>query len=197
MAKGTETPKLRLEADVVLASLVPNPRNPRRHLPAQLQKLAKSVKRFGQPRPILVRAENRMIIAGHGLTLAMQEAGATKGDVYWWDVPQDVADAYMLADNRTALDGVDNPDDIAILLLEVAKDNFGSLGFDDSEAMALLTGTEEPLVVHKIETTAVKDSFWISVRGDLKQQAKVLQKLRAVMADFPGVSVEMGTIGEA
>jgi hypothetical protein len=32
------------------------------------------------------------------------------------------------------------------------------------------------------------------VRGPLSQQAAALQKLKALMAEIPGVSVELGTI---
>jgi len=56
--------------------------------------------RFGQPRPILVRAANHMIIAGHGVHQAMSELARTEIDALVWDVDQSTADQYLVADNR-------------------------------------------------------------------------------------------------
>jgi ParB-like chromosome segregation protein Spo0J len=67
------------------ADLVSNPRNPRLHPEDQLDKLAASLKRFGQPRPIIARAENHMIIAGHGIHAAAARAGLATLKVVLWD----------------------------------------------------------------------------------------------------------------
>jgi ParB-like chromosome segregation protein Spo0J len=85
---------------VAIDSIIPNPRNNRMHPPEQLEMLKASIRRFGQPRPVLVRKTNRMLIAGHGIHQAMRETGATQIDVIWWDVEQNVADEFLLADNR-------------------------------------------------------------------------------------------------
>jgi ParB-like chromosome segregation protein Spo0J len=188
-AKSPEHTKL------ALADLVDNPRNPRRHPAAQLDKIVASIRRFGQPRPILVRAANKMIIAGHGLKQALERAGEAQADVILWNVDQETADAFMLADNQHALNGRDDADAIAKLLAEVAKDDFESLGFDEGQALKLLEEGEE-IPVHEVETGAVRDRFWISVRGPLKHQAQALQAMQAAMKGLD-VSVELGTVSDA
>jgi len=43
-----------------------------------LRRLEASIRQFGQPRPILVCQENRMIVAGHGVKIAMERAEQTQ-----------------------------------------------------------------------------------------------------------------------
>jgi hypothetical protein len=40
----------------------------------------------------------------------------------------------------------------------------------------------------------VTDDFWIGVRGPMKQQAEALQRVKELMAEFPSVTVELGTV---
>ena len=67
------------------------------------------------------------------------------------------------------------------------------LGFSPGELKGLL---DEPadLEVREIETGPVDDEFWISLRGPLAHQAKVLRILQDAMKPFAGVTVEQGTI---
>jgi hypothetical protein len=51
-----------------------------------------------------------------------------------------------------------------------------------------------PLAVHEIDVSAVEDRFWITVQGPLRQQAAALQRLQQLMAEFPDVDVDLGTI---
>lgn len=193
MAKTPEKRILLLEPHAALDDLLPNPRNPRRHPAKQLEQLAASINRFGQPRPILARMANRMIVGGHGLALAMRRAGATHAQVLLWDVDQQTADAFMVADNQHGLNGRDDDAQLALLLEELARDDFASLGFDAEAANKLLEQGGE-IEVRAVDTTPVKDRFWISVRGPLKSQAKALKQLQAVMKEVPDVSVELGTV---
>jgi hypothetical protein len=50
------------------------------HTRDQLDLLKVSIAKFGQARPVLCRAANRMIIAGHAVHLAMTELGRTEID---------------------------------------------------------------------------------------------------------------------
>lgn len=181
-------------ATVPTGSVVPNPRNPRLHPEAQLAHLQASVAAFGQPRPILVRKENRMIVAGHGIHLAMQRAEIPEIQVLLWDVDQATADAFMLADNKLAQQGRDDPDRIGELLAEIGEAEWAAVGFADDEARAILEAAQDSgIAVEEVATDLVADTFWISVRGPLKDQAAALQKLQQVMAEFPAVDVELGT----
>ena len=77
-----------------VGELVPNPRNPRNHPEDQITGLVASIRKFGQPEPILVRAENHMIVAGHGVWTACRRAGLRQVEVDLWDVDQAMADHY-------------------------------------------------------------------------------------------------------
>jgi ParB-like chromosome segregation protein Spo0J len=61
----------------LVASLVPYASNSRTHTPAQLDKLARSLKEFGFTNPILLDGENG-IIAGHARLQAAQKIGLSE-----------------------------------------------------------------------------------------------------------------------
>ena len=173
-----------------------NPRNPRRHPEEQIAKLVSSLRKFGQPRPILLRKANKMIITGHGLRLAMKRAGLGEIEAILWDVDQLTADQFMLADNRFGQLGEDDASRIAELLGGVPEDDWGALGFSEDEVHKLLGEAEDSIEVREVPTSEVGDRFWISCRGPLKQQAHALKALREALAKLPEVTVELGTIAD-
>jgi ParB-like chromosome segregation protein Spo0J len=197
MARAKPAPQRFETTRLPIGQLVPNPRNPRRHPQEQLDQLVASVKRFGQPRPVLVRRENLMIVAGHGVTEACRVAGLAEIAVVLWDVDQATADAFMLGDNRLARLGKDDKAQIADLLRQIGIGDLEGLGYTAAEADALLADTVEDLDVVEVPTGEVADRFWISVRGPLAQQSKALQQLKVALADVPEVEVELGTIADA
>jgi len=110
---------------VSVESLVPYARNSRTHSPQQVDKIAASIKEFGFLNPIIVDGENG-IIAGHGRVMAAQKLRLS-------DLPVIEAShlteaqrrAYVIADNRLALDaGWDND------MLKVELQDLNSAGFD-------------------------------------------------------------------
>jgi ParB/RepB/Spo0J family partition protein len=83
-----------------IASLTPNPKNPRTHSKSQIEKLAKSIEQFGWTAPIIVD-ENKMIIAGHGRFDAAQLAGIVKAPcVVISGMTATQKDALLIADNQ-------------------------------------------------------------------------------------------------
>lgn len=52
---------------------------------------------------------------------------------------------------------------------------------------------EEAIEVKAVDTGAVQDRFWISVRGPLASQAEALTAMREVMGKIPGIVIELGT----
>jgi DNA modification methylase len=84
--------------------LRPYQRNPRTHSPEQVSKIAASLLEFGWTNPILVDGDAG-IIAGHGRLLAARELGMTTVPVI--ELPhltEAQKRAYVIADNRLALD---------------------------------------------------------------------------------------------
>lgn len=175
-------------------SIVPNPRNPKKHPPAQITRLAASIRRFGQPRDVLVRRANRMIVAGHGVTEACRAAGLLEINVALWDVDQPTADAFMLGDNRLGELGQADTARVRELLLEFGQLDPESMGFSADEVASLTKELQDQIDVIEIPTTDVQDRFWISVRGNLADQAMALKLLIDVMGQLPSITVEMGTI---
>lgn len=184
-------------ATLKLDQLIENPRNPRNHPEEQLAMLRASIRKFGQPRPVLVRAANHMLIAGHGLWRAMQAEGKGQIDAILWDVDQKTADGYMVADNRLSHGAVDDLDRIAEILREQGEDDLAALGYDDEALADLMGKADEAIQVEEVETSTLKASFWITVRGPLSEQAKALKRLKAAMADLGEVSVDLGTAVES
>ena len=81
----------------------PNPRNPRKHDRAQIQAIAKSIQSFGFNAPILVDKHGR-VLAGHGRLEAAKFLELTHVPVICLeDLTEAQATAYMLADNKLAL----------------------------------------------------------------------------------------------
>jgi ParB-like chromosome segregation protein Spo0J len=181
-------------ATVKLASLLPNPRNNRVHEAEQIAMLKASIRRFGQPRPVLARRQNRMLITGHGIYQAMAELGLIEIDVIFWDVDQQTADEFLLADNRLAELSSADPERTRALLEGVPEDAYEALGFSALDIKALLDEGGASLTVREVVTGDVSDQFWISVRGPLAKQAATLKRLQQLMSEFPEVEVELGTI---
>ncbi|MGC2774606.1 MAG: DNA methyltransferase [Bradyrhizobium sp.] len=86
-----------------LASLRPYPGNARRHSKKQVRQIAESIRRFGFTNPVLVSDQGE-IIAGHGRVMAAKELGlATVPTVRLSHLSAEERRAYVLADNKLAL----------------------------------------------------------------------------------------------
>jgi len=105
--------------------LIPYINNSRTHSDEQIAQIAASIKEFGWTNPILVDGANG-IIAGHGRLMAARKLGYTEvPTIELKDLTETQRKAYIIADNRLALNaGWDNE----MLRLELAE--IGDLGFD-------------------------------------------------------------------
>jgi ParB-like chromosome segregation protein Spo0J len=181
-----------------IEDLIPHPRNDRIHNARQIAQVKKSLQTFGQTKPILVRAANKMIIAGHAVWQSMQELGRERIDVVLWDVDQDTADRYLVADNRLSEIGDTDLARRRALLESLAGDvDYEAIGFLPAEVEELLAdgvAAENDILVEEIDTGEVADKFWIQVAGPLASQALALRRLQEVMKEIPGVEVELGTV---
>lgn len=87
-----------------LAELKPWHRNARFHSRRQVKQLARSIRRFGFTHPILIDEDNR-ILAGHGRARAARELGLTEVPCLTIKhLSPAEKRAYVLADNKLALD---------------------------------------------------------------------------------------------
>jgi ParB-like chromosome segregation protein Spo0J len=129
------------------ADLIPYVNNARTHSDGQITQIAASIKEFGFTNPVLVDGENG-IIAGHGRVLAAKKLGLDEvPTIELKHLTKTQKKAYILADNRLALNSGWDNDLLALELGELSDDGFDLdlLGFDVGE----LEGLDE---VEQIET---------------------------------------------
>lgn len=109
----------------LIKDLIPYARNSRTHSDEQVAQIAASIKEFGFLNPIIVDGENG-IIAGHGRVLAAQRLGLTELPcVEACHLTDAQRKAYVIADNKLALNAGWDDD-----LLRVELDELGGAGFD-------------------------------------------------------------------
>jgi len=129
---------------ITIEKLIPYARNARTHDDAQVSQIAASIKEFGFNNPILI-ADDYSIIAGHGRLAAARKLGLAEVPVIRLSHLSDTQrKAYVLADNRLALNaGWDN--DLLKLELEELKSvdvDLEMLGFSKDELDGLLNALE-------------------------------------------------------
>lgn len=140
------TEQLRVEYRKI-ETLIPFARNPRTHSEAQIAKLASSIVEFGWTQPILVDGANG-IIAGHGRLAAARKLDLLEVPVIelgHLSPPQ--KRAYVIADNRLALDAGWDEELLSLELAELSESGYDltMTGFTNEEIEELLVGAEQAL----------------------------------------------------
>jgi DNA modification methylase len=129
---------------VAVTALIPYAKNSRTHDDAQIAQIAASIKEFGWTNPILVDGD-KGIIAGHGRLMAARKLGMTEVPVIELkDLTPTQKKAYIIADNRLALNAGWDDQLLTIELNELLADKFSLdlLGFNADELNALLNPVE-------------------------------------------------------
>ena len=130
---------------VDINKLIPYVNNARTHSPEQITKLRSSLREFGFINPVLIDRKYN-VLAGHGRIAAAKEEGITEVPcVFVEHLSEAQKKAYILADNRMAMDaGWDT--DLLLVEMESLKDmgfDIGMTGFDEKEIADLFeTDTE-------------------------------------------------------
>jgi hypothetical protein len=116
--------------------------NTRIHPEKQIKEIRRSLKKWGQYRDVVIDDKN-LILAGNGLVEAMRAEGFKKAwAVIVTDISENDKKKFMLADNKTAGLGVDNLNNIELLISELAGD-FDIPGFDDEVLASINAASEE------------------------------------------------------
>jgi len=129
---------------VPIAKMVPYQNNARTHSPAQIQKLRSSLREFGFVNPVIIDRDYN-VIAGHGRIAAAREEGITEVPCVFVDhLTEAQKKAYILADNRMAMDAGWDEELLRVELEALTEMGFdlGMTGFDEKE-LASLFPTEE------------------------------------------------------
>ena len=115
------TPKIEMHS---VATLSPYSGNARTHSKKQVRQIADSIRRFGFTNPVLI-SDNGEIIAGHGRVMAARELGiAEVPTVRLSHLTQDERRAYVLADNKLALNAGWDTEILAIELQALVDIDF-------------------------------------------------------------------------
>lgn len=120
---------------VDINKLVPYANNARTHNKEQILKLRSSLREFGFVNPVIIDKEYN-VLAGHGRIMAAKEEGITEIPCVYVDhFTEAQKKAYILADNRMALDAGWDDELLAVEMEELQNLGFdlGLTGFDESE----------------------------------------------------------------
>lgn len=124
--------------------LIPYARNARTHSPEQVGQIAASIREFGFISPIIIDTHNG-IIAGHGRLAAAQKLKLDSVPCIRVEhLTETQKRAYILADNKLALNAGWDTDLLKVELATLQEEDFDVLlaGFGEDEMKALLSDME-------------------------------------------------------
>ena len=125
-----------------LADLVIPEKNIRIHTEQQLKEFERSVRMFGQIRPIVID-ENRIILAGNGLYATLLRMGETEADVYqYFDLTENQKKKLMIADNKIFSLGIENLNTLNDFLEEL-HDDLDIPGYDSEILKQMVSEAED------------------------------------------------------
>ena len=167
---------------VFVSDLIPYARNSRTHSEVQVNKIASSIKEFGFLNPVLIDKDNG-IIAGHGRVMAAQKLGLKEVPVLQiGHLSETQKRAYIIADNRLALDAGWDEEMLRVEFAELADNGFNleltgfeleeisAVDFDESEEVGMPTlasGEKEPFqqktfTLHDEQAAIVEDAITLA-----------------------------------
>ena len=176
---STDNPKYKT---VLVSDLIPYARNSRTHSDVQVNKIASSIKEFGFLNPVLIDKDNG-IIAGHGRVMAAQKLGLKEVPVLQIGHLSDTQKrAYIIADNRLALDAGWDEEMLRVEFAELADNGFNleltgfsldeiqGMDFDDGDEVGmpdLPDGDKEPFqqktfTLHDEQAAIVDDAVTLA-----------------------------------
>lgn len=123
-----------------VADLIPYARNARTHSEAQIKKIASSIAEFGFINPVITDGK-KGIVAGHGRVMAAERLGMEEvPTLEAAHLTEAQKRAYVLADNRLALDAGWDEQLLQIELLDLHDEGFdlSFTGFDLDEIDKLI-----------------------------------------------------------
>jgi ParB-like chromosome segregation protein Spo0J len=157
-----------LETDIKSIKL--DPRNARKHPERNIEVIKNSLKTYGQRKPIVVNVNTNTIEAGNGMYQAALSLGWDKIAVVFVDDAQEVATAYGLMDNQSALISEWDLPTLKDLLTELddGEVNMDLTGFSSKEIEVLMNQcfvpeeglTDDDAVPENVETICKKGDLW-------------------------------------
>lgn len=133
--------------EVATSSLQPYENNARTHDEEQIDQIAAAIGEWGWTNPVLI-TEDRMLIAGHGRLLAAKRLGLeTVPAVIAKDWSKEQIRAYVIADNKLALNAGWDADLLELELSELQGAGFeiDRIGFNEAELIELALSSNKYL----------------------------------------------------
>ena len=163
-----------------LVDLVKPEKNVRIHTEQQLKECQRSVKMFGQIRPIVVD-ENNVILAGNGLYETLIAMGKETADVYKYDnLTENQKKKLMIADNKIFSLGIENLDTLNSFLEDLQGD-LDIPGFDEDILKQMVSEAED--VTEKLSEYGTLDDEEIqSIKESGERKEQQIQKAEAEQA---------------
>lgn len=163
-----------------LVDLVKPEKNVRIHTEQQLKEFQRSVKMFGQIRPIVVD-ENNVILAGNGLYETLIAMGKETADVYKYDnLTENQKKKLMIADNKIFSLGIENLDTLNSFLEDMQGD-LDIPGFDEDILKQMVSEAED--VTEKLSEYGTLDDEEIqSIKESGERKEQQIQKAEAEQA---------------
>ena len=153
---------------VALDKLVPYANNARTHSPEQIGKLRSSLREFGFINPVIIDRDFS-IIAGHGRVLAAREEGITEVPCVFVDhLTEAQKKAYIIADNRMALDAGWDEEllRVEIEALQAEAFDISLTGFGDDEIADLFGNEKAEVEDDDYDLSAALEKAAFVQRGD-------------------------------
>ena len=164
---GKTTTEMQL---IPLWKLVPYVNNARTHSPEQLAKLRSSLREFGFINPVIIDRDFN-VIAGHGRIVAAKGEGITEVPCVFVDyLTEAQKKAYILADNRMALDAGWDEELLRIEIesLQGADFDVSLTGFGEDEIADLFAGDgEKDVKDDDFDLSAALEKAAFVERGDI------------------------------
>ena len=177
-----------------LERLVPYDRNSRLHDEAQIAQIAASIVEFGFTNPVLVDS-NDGIVAGHGRLAAARELGLKTVPVVVLDhLSERQRRAYVIADNKLALNAAWDVDVLAGEIADLRDDGFNLdvIGFTDAEIEGLMAdgwaSDIEAVEKHEENLDGIQGKIVVKLDGTYRDE--VIEAIR-MYCDGHAISVEI------
>lgn len=174
---------------VATADLLPYARNSRVHSDKQIDKIVASIREFGFLNPVIIDCGNG-ILAGHGRVMAAQKIGMKEVPVIEaGHLSQQQRRAYVIADNRIALESEWNDEILALEIAEIGECGFdvSLVGFEQQELSKLFDETKGIHIVD--EDDDAPDEMELIIKFRAIDKANIINTIDAAISEFIGATI--------
>ena len=154
---------------VSIDKLIPYVNNARTHSKEQINKLRSSLREFGFINPVII-GRDYGIIAGHGRVMAAREEGINEVPCVFVDhLTEAQKKAYIIADNRLALDAGWDEEILRVEIeaLQAEAFDIALTGFGDDEIADLFGGDKTDVEDDDYDLTAALEKAAFVEKGDV------------------------------